>query len=388
MKYNKEPLGSLCLKVSSGGTPKSTNAEYYDGGTIPWLNTKEVNFCRIYDTEKKITQLGLDNSAAKIIEPNRVIVAMYGATAGRVAINKIELSTNQACCNLKIDPNKADYEYVYYCLLNEYEHLASLANGGAQQNLNSLTIKNFEIPVPDLETQKKIVRVLSVLDEKIELNNQENKNLEIICEYLHKETIKNNDCKKTTIGNYCKKVITGGTPSTKDKSFWGGNIPFVTIPDMHNKVFITNTERTITEAGVIKSKITPKGSIVVSCIATVGLVGVTSLECQTNQQVNSIVPKNSYDTYFLYETLRNMDETLKAIGSTGSATLNVNKTAFSNVEIQIPNQEVIKRYHTKVSPLFKKIHKNEVENLTLISLRNNLLPKLMSGEINLDRIGT
>ena len=157
---------------------------------------------------------------------------------------------------------------------------------------------------------------------------------------------------------------------------------------MHNKVFITNTERTITEAGVIKSKITPKGSIVVSCIATVGLVGVTSLECQTNQQVNSIVPKNSYDTYFLYETLRNMDETLKAIGSTGSATLNVNKTAFSNVEIQIPNQEVIKRYHTKVSPLFKKIHKNEVENLTLISIRNNLLPKLMSGEINLDRIGT
>lgn len=155
---------------------------------------------------------------------------------------------------------------------------------------------------------------------------------------------------------------------------------------MHNKVFITNTERTITEAGATKSKIIPKGSIAVSCIATVGLVSVTSLECQTNQQINSAVPKNSYDTYFLYEILRNTAEILKAIGSTGSATLNVNKTAFSNVEIQIPNQEVIEWYHAKVSPLFEKIHKNEVENLALISLRDNLLPKLISGEINLRNV--
>ena len=119
MKWEKVKLGDICKYVTSGGTPKSSIKEYYEPKQIPWLKTKEVNYCRIYETESYISKDGLDNSSAKMIPQNSVIVAMYGQgdTAGRVAINKIPLTTNQACCNLIIDETKAYYEFVYYQLV-------------------------------------------------------------------------------------------------------------------------------------------------------------------------------------------------------------------------------------------------------------------------------
>ena len=102
---------------------------------------------------------------------------MYGATAGKSAISKIPLTTNQACCNLMVDPEKADYRFVYYALASDYNRLASLANGGAQQNLNAQQIKDFEIPEFTLEEQKRIADFLSSLDDKIELNRRINDNL-------------------------------------------------------------------------------------------------------------------------------------------------------------------------------------------------------------------
>ena len=173
-KYIK--ISELCSKVCSGGTPKSSVASYYDGD-IPWLNTKEINFNRIYSTERTITEEGLNNSSAKWIESNAVVVAMYGATAGKSAIIKIPLTTNQACCNLMIDPSKADYRFVYYALASDYNRLASLANGGAQQNLNAQQIKDFQISKYSLEEQKQIADLLSSLDDKIELNRRINDNL-------------------------------------------------------------------------------------------------------------------------------------------------------------------------------------------------------------------
>ena len=184
-EYNRIKIQHICSNICSGGTPKSTIAEYY-GGNIPWLNTKEINFCRIYGTEKTITDKGLNNSSAKWIPTDSVIVAMYGATAGKTAIAKIPLTTNQACCNLTIDSAKADYRFVYYALCNDYAYLASLANGGAQQNLNAQQIKEFEIPFPSLEEQKRIADILSSLDSKIELNRRINDNLEQQAQALFK----------------------------------------------------------------------------------------------------------------------------------------------------------------------------------------------------------
>lgn len=185
-EWKEVRLGELCYKVCSGGTPKSTNATYYDGGTIPWLNTKEINYNRIYSTESYITEEGLNNSSAKWIDENAVIVAMYGATAGRVAIAKIKMTTNQACCNLMIDSSKADYNFVYYYLCNNYKQLLSMANGAAQQNLNAQVIKDSIISLPSLDTQRRIASILSSLDDKISVNKKICENLEAQAQALFK----------------------------------------------------------------------------------------------------------------------------------------------------------------------------------------------------------
>ena len=184
MEYVK--LGDICTKVCSGGTPTSSNPAYYDGN-IPWLNTNEVNFCNIYSTNKTISEEGLKKSAAKYVPENTVIVAMYGVTAGKCAIAKIPLTTNQACCNLIIDKETADYYYVYYYLKQQSESLNKLAIGGAQQNLNALTIKKFKIVLPPLLTQQKIASILSSYDRLIENNTCRIRLLEQMAENLYKE---------------------------------------------------------------------------------------------------------------------------------------------------------------------------------------------------------
>lgn len=185
MEWKEVRLGDVCTRVCSGGTPKSTNLSYY-GGEIPWLNTKEIDFNRIYSTEKTITDSGLNNSSAKWIVPNTVTVAMYGATAGKSCIVKVPMTTNQACCNLTINDEVADYEFVYYTLKNDYTTLASLANGGAQQNLNAQIIKDYVLKMPSLADQRRIASILSSLDRKIELNNKINVDLEEMAQAIFK----------------------------------------------------------------------------------------------------------------------------------------------------------------------------------------------------------
>ena len=155
-------LGEIATKISTGGTPNTQNSSFYDG-TIPWLRTQEVNWLDIYDTGIKITDEGFNDSSANWIPMNCVIVAMYGATAAKVAINKISLTTNQACCNIQVDETKALYRYVFYWLCKEYETLRAKGQG-SQSNINSLIVKNHPIPLPSLEEQSRIVEILDRFD--------------------------------------------------------------------------------------------------------------------------------------------------------------------------------------------------------------------------------
>ncbi|MBK8910267.1 MAG: restriction endonuclease subunit S [Chlorobi bacterium] len=155
-------LGEICTSVSSGGTPLSTRPDYY-GGDIPWLRTQEVRYTDIYDTEIRITEKGLKESGAKWIPANCVIVAISGATAARSAINKIPLTTNQHCCNLEINPDQANYRYVFYWVSKEYEKLKALGQG-TRRDLSSGVIKSYPIPIPSLEVQQEIVSILDKFD--------------------------------------------------------------------------------------------------------------------------------------------------------------------------------------------------------------------------------
>ena len=155
-------LGEICVKVSSGGTPSSGRSEYY-GGDIPWLRTQEVDYSEITATGVTITEEGLRNSSVKWIPAHCVIVAMYGATAAKAAVNAIPLTTNQACCNLQVDPSQTEYRYVFHWVANEYERLKALGEG-SQSNLNAQKVKQYPIPVPSLARQREIVAILDKFD--------------------------------------------------------------------------------------------------------------------------------------------------------------------------------------------------------------------------------
>lgn len=165
VKVEWKTLEEIAIKISSGGTPNTSVSTYYNGD-IPWLRTQEVGSGDIWDTEVKITKLGLENSSAKMIPENCVIVAMYGATVGKVGINKIPLCTNQACANIHLNEKIANYRYVYHFLLSQYEYIKSLG-AGSQTNINAQIVKKLQVPIPcpnnpekSLAIQKEIVRIL------------------------------------------------------------------------------------------------------------------------------------------------------------------------------------------------------------------------------------
>ena len=181
------------------------------------------------------------------------------------------------------------------------------------------------------------------------------------------------------------QIICGKTPSKSNKEFYGDDVPFIKIPDMHNQVFITQTTDNLSVAGANSQskKYIPPKSICVSCIATVGLVSMTSKPSHTNQQINSIIPNDEQTSEFLYLLLKqpSMTKYLKDLASGGSATLNLNTKTFSKIEIITPSKEIIDIFQKKVVSIFEKILSNSIENKRLTEVRDLLLPRLLNGEI-------
>lgn len=167
-----EPLGENYV-VSSGGTPSRAVAEYWTGGTIPWVKTTEVNYTVISETSEHITQPGLDNSAAKILPVGTILLAMYGqgVTRGKVAVLGIEAASNQACAAILPKNDAVDSRYLYHYLAHQYDELRHLAHGGQQQNLNLDIVRDFPITYPvSSDRQAEIVELLDALDEKTRLH--------------------------------------------------------------------------------------------------------------------------------------------------------------------------------------------------------------------------
>ena len=175
-------IQDICTRICSGGTPSSKRHDYYDGN-VPWLRTQDIDFNVINQTSATISDEGLKNSAAQWIPANCVIVAMYGATAAKVAVNSIPLTTNQACCNLQIDETKADVRYVFHWLSNEYEHLKALGEG-SQSNINAKKVRLYPISLPPFEEQQRIV---SILDRFDKLTNDLSSGLPAEIEARHKQ---------------------------------------------------------------------------------------------------------------------------------------------------------------------------------------------------------
>lgn len=400
MEWKEVRLGDVCTRVCSGGTPKSTNLSYY-GGEIPWLNTKEIDFNRIYSTEKTITDSGLNNSSAKWIVPNTITVAMYGATAGKSCIVKVPMTTNQACCNLAINDKVADYEFVYYSLKNDYTTLASLANGGAQQNLNAQIIKDYVLKMPSLADQHRIASILSSLDWKIELNNKINADLEEMAQAIFKnwfvdfEPFKDGKFVNSELGmipegwkvgrlDEIADVVGGSTPSkAKPEYYTQKGIAWLTPKDLsnHPAVYSSRGEIDITEEGYnsTSTKLMPKGTVLFTSRAPIGYISIAQNDICTNQGFKSVVPKKA-GTCFLYCFLKYVTPEIEN-KSTGSTFKEASGALMKSLQVIMPEQKVFEDFEEIVCPLFARIESLEKENSRLSLLRDTLLPRLMSGEL-------
>ena len=155
-------LIDISVTTRSGGTPRSNNASYYNG-VIPWLRTQDIDFCDIWETSASITEEGLYNSSARWVPIGCVIIAMYGATAAKAAMNRIPLTMNQACCAFEIDNSKAVARYVYHWIASQYVPLRSQGEG-SQNNLSVGKLKKVQVPLPSIYEQRRIADILDRFD--------------------------------------------------------------------------------------------------------------------------------------------------------------------------------------------------------------------------------
>lgn len=293
-----------------------------------------------------------------------------------------------------------DEDFIYYLVCSPLVRepaIKSMVGSSGRQRVQTDVVQNLEIMVPYYEEQRRISGLLKSLDDKIAANTEVNNNLEQQAKTLFKSWFV--DCEPFngnqpddwilgTIDDLAKDVVCGKTPSTKKEEYYGGYIPFITIPDMHNCVYSLNTARSLSTLGAESQskKTLPVNSVCVSCIGTAGLVTLVPVPSQTNQQINSIIPKNTVSPYYVYLLMKTMSEIINKLGQSGSTIVNLNKAQFGKIEVIIPSTKVMLEFTELVEPIFELILLNQKENNRLSNLRDTLLPKLMAGELDVSNI--
>lgn len=293
-----------------------------------------------------------------------------------------------------------DENYLYYLVCSSLVRepaIKSMVGSSGRQRVQTDVVQNIEISIPPYEEQKEIGGVLKALDDKIALNNKINDNLLQQARALYQSWFINyepfdgerpSDWIDDTIDGLAKEIICGKTPSTKVSEYYGNDIPFITIPDMHGNTYAVTTERYLSSYGAESQhkKTLPRNSICVSCIGTAGLVTLTAQESQTNQQINSIIPKEDYSPYYIYLLMETLSIIINNLGQSGSTIVNLNKAQFGKIPVVIPSIDNMRSFDEIVCPMFESILSNQEENIKLADLRDSLLPCLMSGELDVSNI--
>lgn len=383
MKEWKEyAIREVSVNIFSGGTPSTKNLKYYNGN-IPWLNTKEINFCRIYNTISCISELGISNSAAKWVPEDSVIVAMYGVTAGKVATNALPLTTNQACCNIVINKENFDFKFIYYALSNSYFKLKNLASGAAQQNLNLDIISNFVISIPSFPEQRAIAAVLSSLDDKIDLLHRKNATLEAMAEALFIELFINN------AGNSEIESITKYINFNPGYSLKKGEVAqFLEMSNLNTNSFHPSevTQKNFSSGmkfmnkDTLLARITPCLENGKACYVTFlakNEVGWGSTEYIVMRPIAKLHPLFAY-CLAKSEDFRGYAENCLQ-GSSGRQRVDLHH--LQQYQINSMTNEKLEKFNALAEMIEPKLHNNYIQIQTLEKLRDTLLPKLMSGEV-------
>ena len=397
MKWEYKTLDELG-EVSRGRSkhrPRNDPALF--GGKYPFVQTADVKNANLYLTQYTDTynEKGLEQS--KLWHPGTLCITI-AANIADTAILGIDACFPDSIMGFIPYEGVSNVKYVKYAFDMLQRDFKQISQGTAQDNLSWQKLSTIKFPSPPIEIQNRIVNIASAYDDLIENNQKQIKLLEEAAQRLYKEWFIDlrfpgyentpvhdgvpagwERCAVSDFG----MVITGKTPSTEKANYFGGEIPFIKIPDMHQGIFPVESDTYLTTIGADtqKNKYIPKNSIMVSCIATVGLVNISVDICQTNQQINSVILNDELDLYYLYFALKDIKLILEGVGSNGATMTNVNRAKFSNLPIVKPIPILRNRFHSISKPLFDDILALTIENKKLIESHDRLLPKLMSGEI-------
>ena len=363
--------------IIGGGTPKTSIVEYWDGD-IPWLSVKDFNKDSryVYDTEKHITEQGLKHSSTKILNKNDIIISARG-TVGEIAMISKPMAFNQSCYGLKAK-NGFNKIFLYYLLKNNIKKFKIVTHGSVFDTITRKTFENIYVKVPDYETQKNIANLLEVLDNKIQLNNRINDNLEAQAKALYHNMVKNIEPNGilTDIAN----VVMGQSPKGTSYNEQGeGEIFFQGRTDFGDR--FPSIRQYTTEP----KRFADEGDILMSVRAPVGDINIANHRCCIGRGLASISSNDHHQSFVLY-TMFSIKDALNVFNGEGTVFGSINAKSLKEMPIRIPSVLAIKEFEKNVSLIDKLIFKNYEEISKLINIRDILLPKLMSGEIDVSNI--
>lgn len=380
-QWNRVPLIDY-IELIGGGTPKTTVPEYWNGN-IPWLSVKDFNNDKryVYSTEKHISQSGFENSPTKMLHKDDIIISARG-TVGEIAMIPFDMAFNQSCYGIRASRG-IDQPFLYYLLKNCISQLKRMTHGSVFDTITRDTFANIEVDIPDAETQKRISSVLADIDNKIEVNDAINDNLQqqaaALFSSLYDRT--NTEVRFTDL----IQILGGGTPKTGENTYWNGNIAFFTPKDVGTPYTLI-TEKTITEEGLshCNSRLYPVNTVFVTARGTVGKVGMSGVPMAMNQSCYALVGKETHQLLVYFYTLKAVDRLKhKASGAVFDA---ITTRDFESEQIMKLSDDDAKAFLCIAEPMFQKVLNNCIENLRLSTLRDSLLPKLMSGEVDVSAV--
>jgi len=377
------------VDIISGGTPKTSVNKYWNGD-IPWLSVVDFNNDQrhVYASEKHITKAGLDNSSANMLKKGSLIISARGTVGILTQLGK-DMAFNQSCYGLNAK-KQAINDYLYYAFKNQIKAIKQNTHGSVFSTITRKTFENILLSLPPLDEQKEIASVLSSLDDKIELNRRTNKSIEEIGKALFKHwfvdfEFPNKDGKpyksiggkmvNSELGKKPKgwelgklkdliEITSGKRPKVKvDDKVKGFNVPIIGASGI---------------MGYTSDILYDEKIIVTGRVGTLGLVQKIEYPCWMSD--NALVIKSEYYEY-VYRILSSIDFSSLNVGSTQPL---VTQTSLKSIDVVIPQAFVLLMFEKYMRCLTLKAITNDIENRLVESIRNSLLPRLMSGRLRVN----
>ena len=380
-EWKKVKLGDIG-EIVSGGTPKTSVKEYWNGN-ISWLTPKDFsnkNYKYWNKGERNITKEGLKNSSAKLL-PKGTVLFTSRAPIGYIGISDTNLCTNQGFKNIIVNEENSN-EFIYYLLKFITPQIINIAGGSTFKEISATALRDFEVYIPKSKKyQEKIAKILSDIDAKIELNNKINNNLEEQAQLIFKNYfitfnhflgLKPSHWRNLTLEKIATLIAGGDKPKNfsnlKTKKF---NIPIFSNGIINDGLYgYTDIPKILNE------------SVTVSARGTIGFICLREEPYVPIVRLISIIPqKNIISAKYIYLWLKTIN-----IQGTGSTQQQLTIPEFKKTKILVPDEKIMKEFTNLINPLFEKIKNNQIENEKLTNLKNCLLPKLMNGEIDVEKI--